>query len=321
MNNKTKESFRIIFMGTPDFAVESLKSLHKSGFNIVCVITAPDKPAGRGKVLQSSAVKKYAIENNLHLLQPTNLKNELFINELKELNADLQVVVAFRMLPEIVWAMPKSGTINLHASLLPDYRGAAPINHVVINGETKTGVTTFFIEKAIDTGKIILQKEVDILPDENAGQLHDKLMIVGGKLIVKTVDAIINNNVKPVSQQKVAVSELKSANKIFKQDCEINWKQKTEYIYNFIRGLSPYPAAWFKITDKNKKILTIKVFSVEKIIENHSNITGKIFSDNKTYIKISSSDGFINITDLQVQGKKRMSIKNLLNGFDISQYM
>ncbi len=307
-------------MGTPDFAVESLKSLYENEFNIVGVITAPDKPAGRGKKIQSSAVKKYAIENNLNILQPTNLKNEQFISELKDLKADLQVVVAFRMLPEVVWAMPKFGTINLHASLLPDYRGAAPINHAIINGETKTGVTTFFIEKEIDTGMIIFQEEVEILDNDNAEQLHDKLMDIGGKLIVKTVDAIIKDKVKPIPQKQIPASEIKSANKIFKDFCEINWKQDNKAIYNFIRGLSPYPAAWTKISNDKGKVLTLKIFASEMIFEKHNFELGKIISDNKTYIKISTTEGYIKISELQLQGKKRMPIKDLLNGFNILDY-
>lgn len=315
-----KEKFRIIFMGTPDFAVESLKSLHENGFNIVGVITAPDKPAGRGKKIQSSAVKKYAIENNLNILQPTNLKNSEFNSKLKDLNADLQVVVAFRMLPEVVWAMPKFGTINLHASLLPNYRGAAPINHAIINGETKTGVTTFFIEKEIDTGMIIFQKEVDIAANENAGQLHDKLMNIGGELIVKTVDAIINDEVKPIPQKHISISEIKTANKIFKDFCEINWKENNKTIFNFIRGLSPYPAAWTKISNKEGKTLSLKIFASDMIFEKHNFEVGNLFSDNRTHIKISTPEGYINIIDLQLQGKKRMPIKDLLNGFNISEY-
>jgi len=317
----TKERFKIIFMGTPDFAVESLKSLHENGFNIVGILTAPDRPAGRGKKIQESAVKKYAVANNLRLLQPTNLKNELFLAQLKALHADLQVVVAFRMLPELVWAMPKFGTINLHASLLPNYRGAAPINHAIINGDTKTGVTTFFIEKEIDTGMIIFQKEVDILENENAGQLHDKLMNIGGELIVNTVDAIINEDVKPVPQEKLADSKIKSANKIFKPYCEINWKQDSKIIYNFIRGLSPYPTAWAKLVNKDGKFINIKIFATEMLIETHSNEVGTIHSDNKSFIKISTSDGYLNITDMQIQGKKRMPVKDLLNGFDITGYL
>ncbi len=310
-------------MGTPDFAVESLKVLYENGFNIVGVITAPDKPAGRGKKIQMSAVKKYALENNLRLLQPTNLKNALFLSQLTDIQADLQIVVAFRMLPEAVWAMPKYGTINLHASLLPQYRGAAPINHAIINGETKTGVTTFFIEKEIDTGNIIFQEEVPVLPDENAGQLHDKLMIIGGKLIKKTVEALINKEISAVSQNKLIsnAGEIKSAPKIFKDDCKINWHNKTQTVYNFIRGLSPYPAAWTEIADKNGKHFTLKIYKTEKISETHSHNPGTLISDNKTFIKITTSDAYINISELQLQGKKRMNIKDLLNGFDISGFV
>jgi len=323
MRVKTKEIFRIIFMGTPDFAVESLKSLHENEFNIVGVITAPDKPAGRGKKIQESAVKKYALENNLRILQPTNLKNDLFLAQLGALKADLQVVVAFRMLPELVWAMPKYGTINLHASLLPNYRGAAPINHAIMNGETKTGITTFFIEKEIDTGKIIFRKEVDISVNENAGQLHDKLMYTGGELIVKTVDAIIEDKIDAMSQISLMDenAEIKSANKIFKPDCEINWNQNIDTVYNFIRGLSPYPTAWFEITSKEGKFKTFKVFATEKIFEKHSLKPGSILSDNKSEIKVAVNNGFLKLTDIQLQGKKRMPVRDLLNGFDIEAYL
>lgn len=320
MNNK--KNFRIIFAGTPDFAVESLKVLHENGYNIVAVITAPDKPAGRGRKLQQSAVKKYASQNNLKILQPTNLKNDAFIYELKSLNSDLLVVVAFRMLPEVVWAMPKNRTINLHASLLPQYRGAAPINHAIINGETKTGVTTFFIEKEIDTGNIIAQKEIDILPYETAGELHDKLMETGGQLIADTVETIMNRTVKTISQKELTENEtLKAAPKIFKDDCKIDWQQSTKKIHNFIRGLSPYPAAWTTITDAEGKSLILKIYKINPESEKHTYEPGKIFSDNKSFLKIAVKDGFINISELQIQGKKRMSVKNLLNGFDILPYL
>lgn len=320
MNNK--KDFKIIFAGTPDFAVESLKVLHESGYNIIAVMTAPDKPAGRGRKLQQSAVKKYALQNNLNILQPANLKNEVFISELKSLNADLQVVVAFRMLPEVVWSMPKNGTINLHASLLPQYRGAAPINHAIINGETETGVTTFFIEKEIDTGNIIAQKEVEILPDENAGKLHDKLMETGGQLIAETVEAIMNGTVKAISQKEFAENEtLKSAPKIFKDDCKINWQQSVKKLHDFIRGLSPYPAAWTIITNVEDKPLTLKIYKAIPEPEKHTYDSGKILSDNKSFLKIAVKDGFINISELQIQGKKRMSVKDLLNGFDILPYL
>ena len=316
-----KKDFKIIFMGTPDFAAESLKVLHENAFNVVAVITAPDKPAGRGRKIRESAVKKYALQNDLTVLQPTNLKNKDFIESLKFLNVDLQVVVAFRMLPECVWAMPPQGTVNLHASLLPQYRGAAPINHAIINGETKTGVTTFFIEKEIDTGNIIAQKETEILPDEDAGKLHDKLMLVGGQLILETVTDIMNNTVKAIPQKELTGNEsLKSAPKIFKSDCKINWQQPAEKIYNFIRGLSPYPAAWTEITDKNGNSLTLKIYKTEKVSETHSHNSGTLISDNKNYLKIACVDAYLTVKELQLQGKKRMNIKDLLNGFDISGF-
>ncbi len=323
MSSKTKDKFRIIFMGTPDFAVESLKSLHKNGFNIIGVITAPDKPAGRGKKLQASAVKKYATENNLALLQPANLKNEQFVKDLKALKADLNVVVAFRMLPEVVWDMPEFGTINLHASLLPNYRGAAPINHAIINGESITGVTTFFIEKEIDTGNIIFQEKVNILPNETAGELHDKLMFIGGELIVKTVETIIKNEVNAISQKQFSKDpdNLKPANKIFKENCEINWDQSAGNVYNFIRGMSPYPTAWTKMVNVgSENIISVKMFLTEKISEEHNFLPGSIISDNKTYINIATRDGYISLKALQIQGKKQMNVKELLNGFDISKY-
>jgi len=317
-----KEDLRIVFMGTPEFATESLKALYEEGFNISAVITAPDKPAGRGKQLQQSNVKKYALENNLKILQPKNLKASEFISELKELNANLQIVVAFRMLPEIVWSMPKFGTINLHASLLPQYRGAAPINHAIMNGEKQTGITTFFIEKEIDTGKIIMQEEVEILWDENAGQLHNKLMYKGGKLIVKTVDALINDDYKAISQKELMkkINVIKTANKIFKHDCEINWAQNTEKIYNFIRGLSPYPGAWTHIKDQRGKIKILKIFSTDIITEKLNEKPGEIYTDNKNYIKITTIDGCLNIKELQTEGKRKMNVKELLNGINFGNY-
>ena len=318
-----KDNFRIIFMGTPDFAVESLKALYENNFNIVAVITVVDKPAGRGRKIQESAVKKFALQKNLKILQPANLKNEQFIEELKAIKADLQVVVAFRMLPEVVWSMPKFGTINLHASLLPNYRGAAPINHAIINGESITGLTTFFIEKKIDTGNIIFREEVNILPDETAGELHDKLMSVGGELIVKTVETIINNKVIARSQNQFFndSDNLKPANKIFKKDCEINWDQSTDKVYNFIRGLSPYPTAWTKMVKiGSKDIISMKIFLTGKISEEHNFLPGSIISDNKSYINIATKDGYINLTVIQIQGKKQMPVKELLNGFDITKY-
>ncbi len=317
MDNK---NFGIVFMGTPDFAVESLKVLYENGFKILAVVTAPDKPAGRGRKIRESTVKKYALSKGLKILQPHNLKSESFISELRNLNADLYVVVAFRMLPEVVWNIPRCGTVNLHASLLPQYRGAAPINHAVINGEKKTGVTTFFIEKEIDTGNIIAQKEVEILPDETAGELHDKLMLAGRELILKTVTDIMNKVVKPIPQSELTTNtEIKSAPKIFKDDCKIEWNQRTDKIYNFIRGLSPYPTAW-TILENSQKTLILKIFRADKIIEKHSLIPGEIVSNNKNYLKIATADGFLDVKELQLQGKKPMRVNDLLNGFDILSY-
>jgi len=315
------EDKKIIFMGTPDFAVESLKTIHIKGYNIVGVITAPDKPSGRGKKISKSAVKIYAENNNLNILQPTNLKSPEFLETLRNLQADLQIVVAFRMLPELVWAMPPLGTINLHASLLPDYRGAAPINYAVINGESKTGITTFFIEKEIDTGKIIKQKEIEIKENKTAGELHDELMTEGAVLMLETINEIFSNNTKPIAQLDILKGrKAKLAPKIFKDDCKINWNTDISQIHNFIRGLSPYPAAWTEIVDNNNSILTMKILKAEKLIGNNNNEPLKLLSDNKTYIKISVNGGFINIKELQLQGKKKMDIKSFLNGFDISNF-
>lgn len=316
-----KKDFKIIFMGTPDFAVESLKSLHENGYNISAVITVPDKPSGRGQKINQSPVKKYAVKNNILVLQPPKLKSPEFIEQLSKINADLQVVVAFRMLPEIVWSMPKHGTINLHASLLPDYRGAAPINHAIINGETKTGITTFFIEKEIDTGEIIFREEVNISDNENVGELHDRLMLKGGELISRTVDAIISDNYTKVSQNNILKgNKPKLAPKIFKQDCKINWESDIHKTYNFIRGMSPYPAAFTEIinNDTGKK-LSLKIFECEKIIENHNLKVGDIIFDKKN-LKIVVSEGFIKILSLQLSGKKKMPTNDLLNGFNFSNY-
>lgn len=298
---------RIIFMGTPDFAVASLDALIQSGHNIVGVITAPDKPAGRGRKLQQSAVKKYALQQQLTLLQPTNLKDESFIEDVKKLNANLQVVVAFRMLPKIIWQLPKYGTFNLHASLLPDYRGAAPINWAIINGEEKTGATTFFIDEKIDTGNIILKDEISILPTENAGELHDKLMILGGKLVVKTVQLIEQGN---VTTQKQPEKDSKPAPKIFTETCKIDWQKPLNEIYNFIRGLNPYPAAWTQLQGTTK----LKIYDTEKHFTTHNHKIGEIFSkENKIFIAVS--EGFIEVKSLQLAGKRKMDSKSFLNGY------
>jgi len=301
---------RIVFMGTPDFAVAILDALVKAKFNVVGVITAPDKPAGRGRKIQESAVKKFALEQNLNILQPSNLKQEDFLNDLKELNANLQIVVAFRMLPKAVWQMPEYGTFNLHASLLPDYRGAAPINWAIINGETKTGVTTFFIDEKIDTGNIILKEEVLIGDEEIVGELHDRLMHVGSQLVVKTVKLIESDTVTTIKQPEL---EEKSAPKIFTNTCKIDWSEPIDKIYNLIRGLNPYPAAWSTLINGNDEI-KVKIYDVKKIIESNDLKPGTLYS-NKHEIKIAVQNGFIVITSLQISGKKKMDSKSLLNGF------
>ncbi len=309
-------------MGTPDFAVETLKTLIENNYNIVGVITSPDKPAGRGKKIQQSAVKKFALQKELKILQPTNLKNPDFIEQLRKLNADLQVIVAFRMLPEIVWDMPKLGSVNLHASLLPQYRGSAPINWAIINGEKKTGVSTFFLKHKIDSGDIIFQEKIIIDEADNFETLHDKLMNVGAKLMLKTLNAIEQNNYPKVEQKKLLnkSNEIKTAPKIFKQDCKIDWNNDVKNIFNFVRGLSPYPAAFTEIISADNKKLSLKIFKTLPIFEKHSFMQGKIISDNKNYLKIAVKDGFISIEELQLQDKKRHNTKELLRGFKIENY-
>ncbi|MBN1597353.1 MAG: methionyl-tRNA formyltransferase [Bacteroidales bacterium] len=309
------EKLRIVFMGTPEFAVASLDALLKSKHKIVGVITAADKPAGRGKKIMPSPVKEFALKNEISpILQPSNLKDQRFIEELKNLNADLQVVVAFRMLPEVVWSMPPKGTINLHASLLPNYRGAAPINRAIINGEKESGATTFFIEKEIDAGNIIDQIKVEITPDMLAGELHDILMESGAKLIVKTVNAIADGNHKSTPQSTVDLNKpVHSAPKIFKEDCKIDWTKNGEPIHNFIRGLSPFPAAWTDLII-NDYPTTIKIFRSKFKSQNHTYPPGKLFSDGKTNLQIAVPDGFIKILILQQAGKKRMSTEEFLRG-------
>lgn len=305
---------RIVFMGTPDFAVATLNAVLKANYNVVGVITAPDKPAGRGQKLQQSAVKKYALENNLTILQPTNLKSESFLNELKNLNANLQIVVAFRMLPNIVWKMPEYGTFNLHASLLPNYRGAAPINWAIINGETKTGVTTFFIDEKIDTGNIILQEEVAIADNQTVGELHDTLMTVGSNLVVKTIHLIKDDKVITTKQSEF---EEKAAPKIFPETCKINWEASVNTIHNLIRGLNPYPAAWTTLKS-NEEEIKVKIYDVKKEKINHNLKPGAIVSS-KNELKIAAKNGFIFVESLQLAGKKKMDIKSLLNGFTFQE--
>ncbi len=302
---------RIVFMGTPDFAVTILKTLVDKKYNIVGVITAPDKPAGRGRKLNESAVKRYANSQDLNILQPTNLKESRFNEQLKSLGANLQIVVAFRMLPKVVWQMPKYGTFNLHASLLPDYRGAAPINWAIINGETKTGVSTFFIDEKIDTGKMILQEETEITKDENAGDLHDKLMHLGSHLVVKTVEEIKKGNVKTTPQPNHL--KINTAYKLNRDNCKIDWSQPLDSIYNLIRGLSPYPSAWSVLCNNDEK-LDVKIYSSEKVVETHSYSLGKVILSKKE-MKVAVKDGFIKILEIKLPGKRTMDIKSLLNGY------
>lgn len=309
---------RIVYMGTPDFAVTVLESLISHGENIVGVITAPDKAAGRGRKISQSAVKTYADSRGLKTLQPTNLKEESFLIDLENLHADLQIVVAFRMLPEIVWGMPKMGTFNLHASLLPQYRGAAPINWAIINGEIETGVTTFFLNHEIDKGAIIMQKKVEIKPQMSAGILHDLLARVGSELVNKTCDAIANNNVQTESQNTLDATTLPEAPKIFKQDCRINWDKDTETISNLIRGLSPYPGAWTICETDNKKQLSCKIFSTTAVKEKHDKKPGCILTNKKDFLKVYCTGGHVSINELQLEGKKRMQVVDFLRGSQIS---
>ncbi|MCG8476836.1 MAG: methionyl-tRNA formyltransferase [Cytophagales bacterium] len=304
-----KNKLRIVYMGTPEFAVPSLEALVESGANVVAVVTAPDKPKGRGRKLATSPVKDFATAKGLPVLQPTNLKSPEFLEELKNLRADLQVVVAFRMLPEAVWNMPQYGTFNLHASLLPQYRGAAPINWAIINGEKETGVTTFMLKHEIDTGSIIFQEKEPILETDNVGSVYERLMNRGAGLVVKTVKAIEENAYKLKPQDESAT--IKHAPKIFKETCEINWNLPTESVFNFIRGLSPYPAAWTTLKGKNYKIFwgNKEIGSSPTELE-----AGEILSDEKTFLKVRTADGFIDIKDLQAEGKKRMKIEDFLRG-------
>ena len=312
-----KKELRIVYMGTPDFAVESLRALVEGGYNVVGVITMPDKPIGRhGSVLQASPVKKYALSQNLPVLQPEKLKDETFLDELRALKADLQIVVAFRMLPEVVWDMPRFGTFNLHATLLPQYRGAAPINWAVINGDTETGVTTFFLTHEIDTGKIIRQKHLPIADTDNVGTVHDALMAIGAGLVTETVDLLLAGKVDAIPQEEFIkdVIELRPAPKIFKDTCRIDWNQPSKRIYDFIRGLSPYPAAWTELVASDGSRQALKVYQAEKRLASHNQAIGVILTDTKSYIDIAVEDGYIRLLDLQLAGKKRMGVKDFLNG-------
>ena len=309
------EKLRIVFMGTPDFAVGILDTIYQNNYEIVGVITAPDKPAGRGQKVSMSAVKEYALEKNLRLLQPTNLKSEDFLAELKSLNANLHVVVAFRMLPEVVWKMPKLGTFNLHASLLPEYRGAAPINWAIINGETKTGVTTFFIDDKIDTGAMILSKETTIGTNESAGELHDRLMQLGSEAVIETLHLIEEG--KATTTVQTENPNVKTAYKLNKDNCKIDWTQSGITIFNLIRGLSPYPAAWTYIKDGENE-WNVKIYAASFQEKEHTDAIGKI-STTKKEIFITTKDGVLKIISLQFPGKKRMLAHELLNGISFSE--
>lgn len=320
----TKETFKIVFMGTPDFAVESLKTLVENGYNVVGVVTMPDKPMGRHQTeLSASAVKQYAVAHGLPVLQPASLRDEAFLSALREWNADLQIVVAFRMLPEVVWAMPSYGTFNLHAALLPQYRGAAPINWAIINGETETGITTFFLDHDIDTGKIIQRVPVPILDTDNAEDVHDKLMLLGARLVQETVDAIIEDRVNPIPQETLTEGEiLRPAPKIFRETCRISWEKNLKEVYDFIRGLSPYPAAWTELVCGERRQV-LKVYAAEKEFASHTSQTGSLQTDGKTFLKVALKDGWLHLKTIQLSGKRRMTVDDFLRGFhaDVDMYV
>ncbi len=309
---------KILFYGTPDFAVAILDRLVQEKKNIVGVVTAPDKPAGRGNKLSESAIKKYALEKGLRILQPDKLKGEAFLNELKAINPDLQIVVAFRMLPEVVWNYPRLGTFNLHASLLPQYRGAAPIHWAIINGETETGVSTFFLQHEIDTGDILLQEKIAIAKDETVGTLHDKLMYLGADLVLKTLEKIETNTITKIAQNSLPSAELKHAPKLTKENTKINWHKTGQELDFFIRGLNPFPCSWSIFAQGETKYMTkIYLAKPEKI--NHSEKIGTVVTDQKTFLKVAVADGFLHILDLQLEGKKRMRIDEFLRGFKITE--
>ncbi len=310
----TGKDLRIVFMGTPEFAVASLQMLVENGYCVVGVVTAPDKPAGRGMKMQEPDVKKYAVRAGIPVLQPEKLKNPDFIGALKKLDADLQVVVAFRMLPEVVWRMPRLGTFNLHGSLLPQYRGAAPLNRAIINGEQETGVTTFLLDHEIDTGRILFRKKIAIGDNDTVGDIHDRLMEIGAKLVLKTVDALADGSGKAVSQDEVATGPLKSAPKLFKEDCHIDWNNPGEQIRNLIRGLSPYPGAWTELSDSAGQTATLKIYFA-RFSPAPGVVPGTIFTDGKEVLKIAAADGWLELTDLQLSGKKRMKTDEFLRGF------
>ena len=318
-NIMQKEELRIVYMGTPDFAVESLRALVEGGYNVVAVVTMPDKPMGRhGSVLQPSPVKQYAVAHGLKVLQPVRLKDPDFIDELRQLQAHLQVVVAFRMLPEVVWTMPPLGTFNAHASLLPKYRGAAPINWAIINGETETGMTTFFLKHEIDTGDIIQQVRIPIADDDNAETVHDRLMELSGRLVTETVDNILAGTVTSVPQDQIAGVEPTPAPKIFRDTCRIDWNQPTSHLHNFVRGLSPYPAAWTTLEGK-----AVKVYETSPLLppagSSPTGQPGSLSTDGKTYLRVTTADGQLDLRSLQLEGKRRMAVADLLRGLKIGE--
>ncbi|MFV0520938.1 MAG: methionyl-tRNA formyltransferase [Mangrovibacterium sp.] len=309
----TGKELRIVFMGTPDFAVESLRALVDEGYNIVGVITPPDRPAGRGRHLQQSAVKQYAELKGLNVLQPEKLKNPEFIAELEALKADLQVVVAFRMLPEVVWSMPRLGTFNLHGSLLPQYRGAAPLNWAIINGDKETGVTTFLLSHEIDTGAILFHEKITITETDNVGTIHDSLMLIGSKLVLKTVDALAEGDYTAIAQNEVDCTTLQPAPKIFKGDCRIDWNKPAVEIRNLVRGLSPYPAAWSAVIDAKGKELSMKVYTVE-FAGSCNQTPGTVHTDGKTFLQVATADLWLRIEDMHLAGKKRLKVTDFLRG-------
>lgn len=309
------KNLRIVFMGTPEFASTSLKRLVTEGYNIVAVVTTPDKPAGRGQKLHESDVKLTAKELGLPILQPEKLRDESFLEAMRELNIDLGIVIAFRMLPEVVWAMPRLGTFNLHASLLPEYRGAAPINWAIINGEKRTGVTTFLLNHEIDKGAIIEQESVDILPEDNIGSLYDKLMNIGSKLVTRTVDKLADGNYTTIEQMHIDESTLKPAPKIFKEDGRIDWTKRGEDIVNLIRGLSPYPAAWSAIYNNGAECGSMKIFTARFEADSKSGKVGEVVTDSKNTFGVRCADGVVYFEDVQLAGKRRMAIKELLLGW------
>ncbi len=314
-----KNELKIVYMGTPDFAVEPLRRLVEGGYNVVGVVTMPDKPAGRGHKIQFSPVKQFALQHNLRLLQPARLKDEGFVEELRSLCADLQIVVAFRMLPEVVWNMPPLGTFNLHASLLPQYRGAAPINWAIINGDTETGVTTFFLTHEIDTGKIIQQEKIAISDTDTAETIHDALMYKGAELLLQTVDNIIAGKVTPKPQEELYVSadELRPAPKIFKDTCYVDFSQPAKKVYDLVRGLSPYPAAWCNLVSASGDMLAVKIYETAKIDDRSAKSPGSIETDGKSFIKVACGCGAVELRSILLPGKKRMGVAELLRGFHI----